>query len=145
MYNNIKELCVMTTNFEKLIQDTFGDLETLSPEKVQMLIHEAIQTFTALNRQSQSPDPKQREEAFQTALSLKAAVQAQTEEVGKRMGFNEDELRLLGEKPEIVENSLYQLSSAKEELENLHLQFNHQPKKTPLKTKPHRKKEWIHG
>src|SRR5258708_4873799 len=108
----------MATPLEKMLQDAFGDLDNLSPEKIEGLVQEAVKIFTALKEKTHSTDPKQREEALKTALSLKKAMEAQTEELSKLAGIDPASFSSLAENQELFTPETWaELTSAQQELE----------------------------
>lgn len=120
----------MASQLEKMLQDTLGDLDTLSPEKIHSLIQEALKTFLLLRDKSNSTDPKEREEAFKTAMSLKQAMQAQTEALSKKADIDPAVFAALAENQDLIPADTWlELSSAKKELEELRDQLGMTPHK----------------
>lgn len=77
---------------EDLLKETFQDIETLSPEKIQNFVQQLIPVLTELQQKGQSSDPEELEEAKTMALSLKELFQGQAEELCKNAGIDPDDL-----------------------------------------------------
>jgi hypothetical protein len=106
----------MASQLETLLQETFSDLDNVSPEKMKHLVQEALQTFIALKEKSHSTDPKEREEAFKTAESLKGALQAQAEALSKKAGIDPESFSSLAEDRELFSaDTLNELNAAKKQ------------------------------
>lgn len=128
----------MSLPLEKLLKETLGDLENLSPEKIQTLLREAFQTFSMLKEKSNSTDPKEREEAYKQAMSLKETLLAQSDELGRMANIDPADLAVLAENKEIFKSDTWtELSSAKKELEEFRDQLGATEKKT---APPHNKR-----
>ncbi len=134
----------MSDQLEKLLQEAFGDLDNLSAEKMKKLIQEAAKVFTDLQEKTSSSDPKDREEALKTALSLKGAMQAQTEELGKLAGIDpEILLSLASDQEKISPETMAELNSTKREFQAFRKEGKDQPKKSTIDKK--HKAIWIPG
>lgn len=135
----------MASQLEKLLQETLGDLDNLSQEKIQGLIQEAFKTFMSLKEKSHSTDPKERDEAYKTAMSLKEAMQAQTEEIIKTAGVDPAQFSSLADNQELFNADTWlELSSAKKELEALRDQLGAKTKKPSTAVKKN-KAVWLPG
>ncbi len=135
----------MSLPLEKLLQETFGNIDNLSQEKIHELIQEAFKTFTALKEQANSSDPKEREEAFKTAMALKNCIQAQTEEFSKSAGIDPNVFANATENQDLFSPEMWlELSSAKKELEALRNQLGAKKKKASSAVKKS-KAVWLPG
>ncbi len=123
----------MATQLQKIIQETLGDLENLSQEKVQDLIQEALKTFMALKEKINSTNPKEQDEAYQAALSLRETIQTQTEELAKLAGV--DPTILTENQGLFPPEAWLELSSAKKELEAFRDQLGIKIPKNPATKK----------
>lgn len=133
----------MSNQLEKLIQETFGDLDALSPDQMRRLIQEAIKAFSSLKDKSLSSDPKDRDEAFKIAMSLKQVVQNQTEEICKKAGIEPALFASLAEQEnEFNAETWSELNTAKKELEEMRQEPGRQRAPDSAK-KPH--SSWILG
>jgi hypothetical protein len=83
---------IMALPLEKLLQDTVSDLDALTPEKLQTLLQETVRVFSDIQAKASSNDPKDKEEALSTALSIKESLQAHTDELCKKMGIEPSDL-----------------------------------------------------
>jgi hypothetical protein len=132
----------MSAELEKLIQETLGNLDAFTRDKVPQLIQEALKAFTTLSQKGQSTDPKEREEAYRAAASLKAVLEAQSEELTKSYNVEPESLKELSENEEVMNADTWtELKNAKEELDALRHQMGLKPKKTApaaKKSKAHR-------
>lgn len=126
-----RRILFMSTQLEKTIRETFGDLDNLTPEAVHNLIQDALQTFIALGQKSQSTDPKERDEALKIALSLKETLETQTEELAKASGIDSESLTQLAENEALFTSETWnELKDAKQELEALRHNLASSSKKT---------------
>ena len=126
----------MSAELEKLIQETLGDLEALSRDTVPQLIQEALKAFMALSQKSRSNDPKEREEAYKTAMSLKATLETQAEDLIRSSGIEPEAFKALAENEEIFHADTWrELKSAKEEIAAFHHQVRLKPKKNTSTSK----------
>ena len=133
----------MTLQFEKLIEETFSDLQNISVEKFQGLIQETMKVFTALQEKMKSEDPKEREEAMQAALSLRETLQQQAESICKKLGMNPEQLTSFAETPaNFSDDEWKDLSEAKQDLDAFKKQF---VPKTPPKKSKKGPKTWLVG
>lgn len=132
----------MSTELEKMIQESLGNLDAFSRDKVPQLVQEALKAFTILSQKGQSNDPKEREEALRAAMSLKAVLEAQSEEITKAYQIEPESLKELSENEEVMNADTWtELKNAKEELDALRHQMGLKPKKTApaaKKSKAHR-------
>lgn len=134
----------MTLPLEKMLQEALGNIDNLSQEKIHELIQEAFKTFTAIKEKANSANPKDREEAFKTAMSLKDCIQTQTEEFSKSAGIDPDVFANITENQDLFSPEMWlELSTAKKELEALRDQLGVKKKKTPAAKKS--KAVWIPG
>ena len=124
------------TDFEKLLQDTLGDLDGLSPEKIERLVQEALKMLSSLQEKSKSADQNERNEALQTALSLKTVLQKQAEAFSKSAGINPQDLASLAQDESLFsEDMLKELNIAKGRFEALQKSTHHNQNKAA----------WLHG
>ncbi|OGN65511.1 MAG: hypothetical protein A3E80_06395 [Chlamydiae bacterium RIFCSPHIGHO2_12_FULL_49_9] len=123
----------MALPLEKMIEETFSDLNALSPEKMQALVQETMKTFTALQEKIQSDDPKAREEAVQEALQLKETLSLQAEMISRQVGLSADQLADFANSPENEEND--DLNAMKTEINAFRQQFVTEPKPAIKKSK----------
>ena len=82
----------MALPLEKLLQDSVSDLDALTPEKLQTLLQETVRVFSDIQAKASSNDPKDKEEAYQTAQALKESLQAHTDELCKKMGIDPSDI-----------------------------------------------------
>lgn len=135
----------MTLPLEKMLQDTLGNIDTLSQEKIHELIQEAFKTFTSLKEKANSTDPKEREEAHKIAASLKDCIQTQTEEFSKAAGVDLAAFAHVTENQDLFSPEMWlELSTAKQELEALRNQLGIKKKKTTPVIKKN-KAAWLPG
>lgn len=107
-------------SLETLLEENLSDLDSLSQDKIHVIVQEALKTFLVLKEKSHSSDPKEREEAHKMAMSLKEAIQVQTEELTKSAGLDPAALASLAENSDLIAPEVWLvLSNAKKELEAL--------------------------
>lgn len=138
----------MTHNLIKQLEETLGDLEHFSPEKLQDLIQETLKTFQELQTQIQSTDPREREKAVDLAMSLKASLEEQTLSLCQSIGMNPQELAKFVENPSNFSKEEWEaLGAAKADLDAFKQQLSssEEPRTAPLKKKKASEKSWIAG
>ncbi len=108
----------MTLDLETLLQETLGDIEDLSPEKMHALIQEALKTFAELQESIHSPNQETRETALKAVLSLKETIQTQMDELSQKAGMDQSEFVSLVDNPEEFDPEIWlELNAAKKELD----------------------------
>ncbi len=108
----------MTHSLIKQLKETLGNLENFSPEKLQGIIQETLKTFQELQEKLQSPDPRVREKAMDTALVLKTSLEEQTASLCHSMGMSPTELSRFVENPANFSQTEWEaLGSAKADLD----------------------------
>ncbi len=139
----------MTHNLIKQLEETLGDLENFSPDKLQGLIQDTLKTFQELQEKLNSPDPRHREQAMDTALALKAALEEQTAALCHSIGMHPTELARFVENPANFSKEEWEaLGAAKADLETFKHTLNpeksspHAPSKKKVKVHA---KNWITG
>lgn len=80
----------MIKDLVKKLHETFGDLKSLTPAKIDEFIQETLAVFERLNHGFQSADPEEQEEAIGLANTLKAALQEQSDKLCEMTGVNRD-------------------------------------------------------
>jgi len=137
----------MTNHLEKLIQEAFSDLKTLTPDKLQTLIQETMKVFMVLQEKAKSTDPEARDEAVKTAFSLKETLQAQTEALCQKLGMDPSQLALFAENAANFSGEEWdQLGGVKKEMEAFKQEFAPQSKKAPIVKKTKKApKTWLVG
>lgn len=70
------------------LQELFGDLSALTPEKLQSFVGETMKKLFDLKHQLESSDPKTREEGIRAATELKEALESQLEQMAKLAGVD---------------------------------------------------------
>ena len=125
----------MTLPFQQMLQETFGDLQNLTPEKLQGLVQETVKVFTLLQENMKSADPKVKAEAMDQALNLRDTLQTQANTICKQLGMVPSQLASL------AESSLSQSgewSPLKQDLDSFRQQFAslQQSKLPPMKKHP---------
>ncbi|MES2273083.1 MAG: hypothetical protein V4487_02695 [Chlamydiota bacterium] len=137
----------MAIPFEKLLQETFSDLQNLTPDKLQGLIQETMKVFSTLQEKIHSNDPKEREEALNIALALKESLQTQAESVCEKMGLDPSQLSAFAENATNFSAEEWEnLSGVKKDLDSFRQQFAPKTKETiPLKKSKKGPKTWLVG
>jgi hypothetical protein len=82
----------MTNNVLQKFDDLFKDLENLSMDKVESLVHESLKFFEALKGKLQSPNEEERKEAQKITEELQKKLEAQAEKAFEATGLNRNEL-----------------------------------------------------
>ena len=88
----LRLLTTMNENFITKLQETFGDLKQLSPEKLKSLVQETLGVFETLQVKLVSKDPAEREEGLRMAMQLKEAFEKQAEKICTSVGMSPSEL-----------------------------------------------------
>ena len=81
----------------KQLEETFGNLENFSPEKLEGLLTETMQLFRYIQGKMESENPEDREEAAQIALELKEALEAQAMSLCEKIGMDPAQLASFAE------------------------------------------------
>jgi hypothetical protein len=103
------------------LKGVFGDLASLTPEKLQGFVGETMKQLSDLREQLESTDPKVREEGIRAAQELKAVLESQMEGMAKLIGEDPAQLAALMGNPspmdvqdqEILENAKEQFKYLK--------------------------------
>ncbi len=137
----------MSSQLEKQIQEAFSDLQNLSPDKLQGLIHETMKVLMTLQQKAKSENPADRDEAIKAAFSLKETLQAQAEIVCKKLGMDPSQLTLFAETASNFSGEEWdQLSGVKKELDEFKKEFAPQQKTAPIIKKTKKAtKTWLVG
>lgn len=104
----------------KVLQEAFGNMQNLTPQKLQEVVRETIKHFTALQGQIKSDDPKVREQALQNALELQKALTEQAESICMQMNLDPDQINAF---TRYLPKESEELTGVKEELENFKNEF----------------------
>jgi hypothetical protein len=136
----------MKDNIKKL-EELFKQISHLSPDQVQGVVQEFVQTFEELIEQMQSANEKEREEAFAMAEQLRGSLEEQANKVLADSGLSYRELQNFANNPNnFSEDEWKALESAKAELNSYQTSLmdkgQSEKKKAPRKMP---KSAWIHS
>jgi hypothetical protein len=82
----------MTNNVLQKFDDLFKNLDNLSMDKVESLVHESLKFFEHLKEKLQSPNEEERKEAQRLAEEVQKNLQAQAEKAYEATGLSRHEL-----------------------------------------------------
>jgi hypothetical protein len=83
----------MTRNILEKFDELFGDLDKMTPQKVEMLVHETLKFFEHLKTQLTSGDEKTRKEALDTAVELQKKLEAFSKKALEKSGMTPEQLQ----------------------------------------------------
>ena len=89
----------MTQDLIKKLKESFGDLSNLSPDKMQELIQDTLETFRYLQGKMESKDPADREDAVQVALKLKEAFEEEANKLYESIQMDPERVTEFMENP----------------------------------------------
>lgn len=78
----------MTIPLEKILEEAFSDISSLTPEKMQAVITETVRVMSELEQKMNSKNPKDKEEALKAAQNLKDAFEVQTKMICEKAGID---------------------------------------------------------
>ena len=87
----------MNKRYEKLINDTFGDLATLTSEKMQAFQREILREVFNLRSLVESENPEKQAEGLEKGKALKALLDRQRESISEKLGLTPEEIRVVAE------------------------------------------------
>ncbi|MBS0616253.1 MAG: hypothetical protein JSR58_06870 [Verrucomicrobia bacterium] len=83
----------MANDILKKFDELFGDLDAMTPQKVEMLVHETLKFFEHLKTQLTSGDEKARKEALDTAMELQKKLEAFSKKALEKSGMTQEQLQ----------------------------------------------------
>lgn len=85
----------MNNQYNKVIEETIGDLDHLTPELLQVFMDKTMKELLSLIEQFKSANPQEREKAETAALAIRAALEVQVERLSNTMGISPLQLEVL--------------------------------------------------
>lgn len=83
----------MAKDILEKFDELFGDLDAMTPQKVELLVHETLKFFEHLKTQLTSGDEKSRKEALDTAMELQKKLEAFSKKALEKSGMTPDQLQ----------------------------------------------------
>jgi hypothetical protein len=115
------------------LKELFGDMSSMTPEKLQSFMKHTMDHLIGLRQKLSSKDPQDREEAMNAALELKGVLEGQMADLGKVIGIDPSKLSETDLMERMNENDQNLMVSAK-------AQFN-ELKSSSMPAKRHSKKK----
>lgn len=81
----------MAIRLEDLIEDTFSDIQNITPNKMEQVIGETVRILTDLEEKIKSEDPEERKIALERAKEIKTAFEVQTKAICEKAGINPEQ------------------------------------------------------
>jgi hypothetical protein len=78
----------MANAYVNTLEETFGDVQNFTPEKMQSLVTNTLEYFQGLQEKFAAEDPAIREEALTAALEVKEALEKQMQSLSKLAGVD---------------------------------------------------------
>ena len=85
----------MNNEYIKLVNNTFGDLNALSSEKLDAFQREILREVFTLRNLIENPEKQ--EEALERGVALKALLDKQKQELIEKLGLSPEELKMVAE------------------------------------------------
>ncbi len=124
----------MATSYKSLIQETFSDVHTLTPEKIMFLVDETMRYFQQMQERLTSTEPAVREQLMKESLELREVLEKQMASFCDATGMDPAQLSALG-------SSASQLNPAERQLiDDIKAKFNSLRPKSDNKTSKRRKR-----
>jgi hypothetical protein len=82
----------MDNQYFKLLQETFSDVQSMTPDKLRKVIDESMQYFQTLQGRFASENPKDREEALAESMELRGLLEKQMAALCEATGFDPAQL-----------------------------------------------------
>lgn len=89
----------MKSDILEKIDSLFGNMENLSMDKVEGLVHETLKFFEYLRNALTSNDEKERTEAMEVAKELQKKLEEQAEKAYKAAGLSPEEIQRMMKNP----------------------------------------------
>lgn len=115
-------------NYLESLKGIFGDLSSLTPEKLQEFVGATMKQLFDLKEQLESQDLKVREEGIKCATELKEVLESQLENIAKLTGEDPSQLAAMMNFPADSQEEEI-LSNAKEQFQYLKRSFSADNKK----------------
>jgi hypothetical protein len=136
----------MTAQLIQQIEESFGDVSSFSPAKMQALIQETLKYFQVLQEKIASGDDIARQQALEDSLKLKAALEEQASKLCALIGIDPTQLAEMVKNPNNFSKGEWDsLSTVKEELANFKKELHLDEKKPVRMTKKRPAKQWVMG
>jgi hypothetical protein len=89
----------MKTKILEKFDEIFSDLNNLSPEKLETLVHESLKFFDDLKVALDSPNEEEKKEALKIAQQLQKKLEEQAEKAYKASGMTKEQISAFMENP----------------------------------------------
>jgi len=87
----------MLESYIELLNQTFSDPTSVSPDKLKVLVEETMRLFGEIREKFRSKEPRDREEAMHLSLEMKKALEMQMENISKLTGIDPSQFGALSE------------------------------------------------
>lgn len=129
-------------------EDMFSDINNFTPEKLESLIKQILETFKEIKVKLDSKDEKEKAEAVETLILLKAKIQEYAEEIYRNTQMSSEQIKEFIENPKNFNQDEWRsLGDAQKELEDYKEEMTEiaeKPTRKKKKAKPRKgKKHWV--
>ncbi len=125
----------MSTKLIETLKGTVGDLSALNADKLKTLLDETLRFFQEMQEKMASPETQKREEALQSALELKQALEGQMELLLEQTGYDMSQMAALMETAQYSVNEKEVLDEIKSKLREFQKPMGEETPKRSAKRK----------